>query len=166
MLITVVCLGNICRSPIGEAVLTARLEQAGLGGVVRVDSAGTGDWHVGESADVRSQRVLAENGYELEHVVRQIAHHWMDEIDLLLAMDDQNYANLQALAAQAASPPRLHMFRHFDPTLAHIEEPDDRLNVPDPYFSDLDAFRDVLGMIERASDGLVAKLRAELNLER
>lgn len=166
MLITVVCLGNICRSPIGEGVLAQRLAGAGLGELVRVDSAGTGSWHVGDGADHRSLRVLEERDVPLNHVVRQITAEWLDDIDLLLAMDTSNYADLRKLLSAAQNPPALHMFRHFDPALSAIPEPDNRLNVPDPYYSELDAFREVFDLIDRASEGLVAKLRAELLDER
>ena len=70
--ITVVCLGNICRSPIGEAVLRARLVDAGLADRVLVDSAGTGDWHLGHPADPRALATLDAHGYPHDHVARQI----------------------------------------------------------------------------------------------
>lgn len=156
-----VCLGNICRSPIGESVLAQRVAAAGLAGVVSVDSAGTGSWHIGEGANPRSMTVLAEAGYELDHVVRQIQPHWMDDIDLLIAMDTQNYLDLAAMVKESGASPRLHMMRHFDPELTHLPEPDELLDVPDPYWSELDAFRDVLAMVERSSDGLVEQLLRE-----
>ena len=154
MQITVVCLGNICRSPIGEAVLKDRIARAGLTDV-RVDSAGTGSWHVGEGAHPKSVAVLTEAGYELDHVVRQITPHWIDDIDLLLAMDTQNYHDLEQLIESSGAHTELHMFRHFDPELAHLDQPHPDLDVPDPYFSDVYAFREVLAMVERASDGVV-----------
>ncbi|NDF96834.1 MAG: protein tyrosine phosphatase, partial [Proteobacteria bacterium] len=70
--ITVVCLGNICRSPIGEAVLRDRVAEAGLADLVQVDSAGTGDWHLGHDADPRARAVLQQHGYPLSHQARQI----------------------------------------------------------------------------------------------
>ncbi len=106
--------------------------------------------------------VLTEAGYELDHVVRQIQPHWMDGIDLLLAMDTQNYLDLAAMIEESHARPRLHMMRHFDPALVHLHEPSDELDVPDPYWSELDAFRDVLAMVERACDGLVEQLQREL----
>ncbi|HEV8023372.1 MAG TPA: low molecular weight protein-tyrosine-phosphatase [Candidatus Nanopelagicales bacterium] len=161
--ITAVCLGNICRSPIAEAVIRHRVEAAGLGGVVVVDSAGTGDWHLGHGADPRSLSTLAANAYALDgHTARQITHDWFAELDLVLAMDSSNYQNLAAMAAMSGSQPDLHMFRSFDPALAHVVAPDPELDVPDPYYGGVDGFSDVLAMIERAADGLMAQLPVRL----
>jgi protein-tyrosine phosphatase len=157
--ITVVCLGNICRSPIGEAVLRARLVEAGLGDRVQVDSAGTGDWHLGHPADPRALSTLDAHGYPHDHVARQIAPHWMDGIDLLLAMDEANYADLQAMLA-GADTPELRMMRSFDPALAHLPEPHPELSVPDPYYGGPEEFDEVLRMIEKAADGIVDGLLA------
>jgi protein-tyrosine phosphatase len=161
--ITAVCLGNICRSPIAEAVLRDRVESAGLGDVVVVDSAGTGDWHRGHGADPRSLATLAANEYILDgHVARQITHDWFDSLDLVLAMDSTNFSNLQVLAEQAGVEADLHMLRAFDPALAHLSQPHPELDVPDPYYGGVDGFTDVLRMIEQASDGLVAQLPGRL----
>lgn len=157
--ITVVCLGNICRSPIGEAVLRARLADAGLSEQVVVDSAGTGDWHLGHPADPRTIAVLDEAGYPHDHIARQIAPHWMDGIDLLLAMDEANYADLVAMLP-ADGGPQLRMMRSFDPALAHLPEPHPDLAVPDPYYGGPEDYTEVLQMIEEAADGLVDDLLA------
>jgi len=160
--ITVVCLGNICRSPIGEAVLRQRLAAAGLGDRVSVDSAGTGDWHVGQGADTRAMAVLDAHGYEHDHTVRQITPNWFAEIDLALAMDESNYANLERLIARSGQDTELRMMRSFDPSLVHLPEPHHELDVPDPYYGAGDGFVQVLRMIERASDGLVEQLGIRL----
>lgn len=156
--ITVVCLGNICRSPIGEVVLRDRVSSAGLADRVTVDSAGTGDWHLGHGADPRTLRVLDDHGYEHDHVARQISPSWMAEIDLLLAMDEANYRDLQRMLPPSGGP-ELRMFRAFDPELAHVGEPDPRLVVPDPYYGGPEGFTEVLRMIEKAADGIVDDLR-------
>jgi len=165
--ITVVCLGNICRSPIGEAVLRERIGRAGLADVVLVDSAGTGDWHLGHDADPRSRRVLSAHGYLLSHRARQIDASWLSSIDLLLAMDSANHADLAALVALAPGrTPLLRMLRSFDPTLASLAAGDPALDVPDPYYSDEGAYLEVLQMIEPACDGLVAGLPALIDERR
>lgn len=158
--ITVVCLGNICRSPIGEAVIRDRLGRAGLAGQVVVDSAGTGDWHVGGLADPRSTAVLEANGYALDHRVRQIGPKWFPDIDLLLAMDASNYRDLAAMGAVASTD--LRMLRSFDPACAGIPEPSPALDVPDPYYGGADGFAEVLAMVERSSDGLISALEQRL----
>ena len=156
--ITVVCLGNICRSPIGEAVLRARLDEAGLAEHVVVDSAGTGDWHLGHPADPRALATLDAAGYPHDHVARQITPHWMDGIDLLLAMDAANYRDLARMLPRDGAP-ELRMMRAFDPALAGIPEPSPALDVPDPYYGGMDGFEDVLAMVERATPGTVAHIR-------
>jgi protein-tyrosine phosphatase len=158
--ITVVCLGNICRSPIGEAVLRARLVDAGLADRVQVDSAGTGDWHLGHPADPRALATLDAHGYPHDHVARQITPDWMDGIDLLLAMDEANYRDLRAMIGGSAEAPELRMMRSFDPALAHLPEPDPGLSVPDPYYGGPEGFDEVLQMIEQAADGIVDGLLA------
>ena len=157
--ITVVCLGNICRSPIGEAVVRDRVGRAGLPRPVEIDSAGTGDWHRGQGADPRALAVLDAHGYPHEHVARQITPHWFAQINLALAMDEANYADLERLITRSGQPTELRMMRAFDPALSGIGEPSPRLDVPDPYYGGPEGFEDVLRMIEAASDGLVTHLR-------
>lgn len=153
--VTVVCLGNICRSPIGEAVLRARVAEAGLADLIDVDSAGTGSWYLGGDADPRSKAVLAEHGYPLDHTARRIDHTWFEAIDLVIAMDSRNYEALEALIARSGEQVELRMMRSFDPDLAHLPQPSDALDVPDPYYGGPEGFDDVLDMIERAVAGLM-----------
>lgn len=157
--VTVVCLGNICRSPIGEAVLRDRVERAGLAEVVEVDSAGTGDWHLGYPADPRARAALEAAGYQLDHISRQIDQTWLDDIDLLVAMDSANYHDLRRLIDRSGADVELRMMRSFDPELAHLPEPHRDLEVDDPYYGGEDGFADVLRIIETAADGLVIELR-------
>lgn len=160
--ITVVCLGNICRSPIGEVVLADRIERAGLSHLVEVDSAGTGDWHVGHGADPRSVEILLRHGYDIEHAARQITHDWIEDIDLILVMDTSNYADVQGLMDLSGAQTEMRMFRAFDPQCADIAEPDPELDVPDPYFGGEEGFEIVLDMIERAANGLIRELPARI----
>ena len=116
--ITTVCLGNICRSPMAEAVIRARVLDAGFGGAVLVDSAGTDGWHIGEDADPRALQTLRAAGYDLEHSGRQITTAWFLEPgrpDLLLTMDASNYATVVELAPDALARERVRMMRSFDP---------------------------------------------------
>ena len=106
--ITAVCLGNICRSPMAEAVLRARVDDAGLVHVV-VDSAGTGGWHAGNGADPRTLATLQMRGYDLDHTARQITPEWFAERDLIVVMDSANYHDVVELrsTAQADTPVRM-----------------------------------------------------------
>ncbi len=154
--VAVVCLGNICRSPMADVVLAARVGDAGLTGVVEVVSAGTGDWHVGDPMDRRAAALLGAEGYDAtRHRARQVRAAWLDAYDLVLAMDGANLRDLRALArADAeADPERVRLFRDFDPV-----EPGGE--VPDPYYGGPDGFRDVLDMVERTADTLVAQVGA------
>ena len=153
-----VCLGNICRSPMAEAVLQTKANAAGLAAVV--DSSGTARWHAGGPADPRARRVLAEHGYELEHSARNFDVRWFDERDLIVAMDLDNLADLEQLARTPEHRAKLALLRSYDPALAHRRPPDDALAVPDPYLGTLADFENVLSMIERAADGLVTELLA------
>ena len=160
--ITTVCLGNICRSPMAEAVLRARINDAGLADQVDVSSAGTDGWHVGEDADPRALATLREAGYDLDHRGRQFLGDWHDPAhpdygDLVLAMDSRNYATLIGMAFEPVHH-RVRMMRSFDPALAGIPDGNSRLDVPDPWYGGIDDFIEVLGMLERASEGLVARL--------
>jgi protein-tyrosine phosphatase len=143
-----VCLGNICRSPTAEAVLRHKLVQAGLGEHVRVDSAGTGGWHVGEPPDPRSQRHAARRGYDLSTLrARRIDEDDFHRFDHLLAMDEDNLAELQRWRP-AGCRAALRLFA-------------DRA-VPDPYTGGPEGFDLVLDMVEAASDTWVGRLRVQL----
>lgn len=155
--IAVVCLGNICRSPMAHVVLASKLAEAGLDEAVEVVSAGTGGWYVDDPMDRRAATVLAASGYDgSEHRVRRFSADWYDSCDLVLAMDNDNHAALEALRPSHAEG-RLRLFRDFDPQA----EGDDR-DVPDPFYGGDDGFRRVLATVERTASTLVAALEREL----
>jgi len=152
--ICVVCLGNICRSPMAERVLAAQLDLAGLAGRVVVDSAGTGDWHLGEPMDVRARAELSRRGHDPGgHEARQIQPDWLDDYDLLLAMDRSNLAGVTALAAgQPGLTGRIMLLRTFDPAAG------DGAEVPDPYYGGADDYAEVFDLVDAAVKGLVGRL--------
>ncbi len=144
--IALVCLGNICRSPTAHVVLEARLAAAGLDHRVFVRSSGTADWHVGRPMDTRSAAALERAGYDASrHRARQYDVSWAADDDLVLAMDHDNLADL------GGRTDRVALFRDFDPV--GVGE-----DVPDPYYGGADGFDEVLTMVERTSDALVAAL--------
>lgn len=150
-----VCLGNICRSPTAEGVLRRKLEQAGLAGRVRVDSAGTGHWHVGEAPDQRSQAAAKRRGYDLSALrARQVSAADFLVFDYVLAMDEDNLAALQRLAP-AAERHRARLY------LAWLPDGSPR-EVPDPYYGGEAGFEQVLDLLEAAADALVIELREHL----
>ena len=152
--VALVCLGNICRSPIAHIVLEERLAREGLDQQVEVVSSGTGGWHDGEPMDRRAASVLRDAGYDpSRHRARTFSIDWYAENDLLLAMDHSNRADMIALSPTVAQEAQVRMFREFDP---EASEGDDE--GPDPWYGGSDGFRDVLAMIERTTDELVDRL--------
>ena len=150
--IALVCLGNICRSPMAHVVLGSALEAAGLADEVEVSSSGTGGWHVGGPMDERAAAVLLGAGYDgSAHRARQFDAGWLDH-DLVLVMDEVNLRDVRALGGE---PERVRLFRDFDPV-------DPGGEVPDPYYGGQDGFGEVLAMVERTSAALVAALRDAL----
>ena len=147
MHVVFVCSGNICRSPIAEKVFAAELERAGLADGVRVTSAGTGGWHVGDPADERAAAVLRAAGYPSDHRARQVDAEALGA-DLIVALDD---THRRALCDVGAS--RVRLLRSFDPTAPEGAE------VPDPYYGGDDGFDEVLAMIQAAVPGMLDWVR-------
>lgn len=157
--VALVCLGNICRSPTAHVILEDRLERAGLADDVVVSSAGTGGWHKGEPMDPRSAVALRKAGYDpSRHRARTFTADWFAEHDLLLAMDASNHADMIDLAPTVAQQGQVRMFREFDPEVAEDAAAAGIPEVPDPWHGGPEGFAQVLTMIERTTDGLVAAL--------
>ncbi|KRF12375.1 hypothetical protein ASG90_15490 [Nocardioides sp. Soil797] len=151
--IALVCLGNICRSPIADVVVNRRIAEAHLDGLVHADSYGTAGWHAGKQMDPRSAAILDAKGYDsTRHRARQIDAASAASYDLVLAMDADNARDLRDLGVPDE---RLRLLRDFDPT------PGDGV-VPDPYYGGDDGFRAVLEMVERSAGGLIAALEDEV----
>jgi protein-tyrosine phosphatase len=154
-----VCLGNICRSPTAEAVMRHLVKQAGLQDQVFIDSAGTGDWHIGEGRDPRSCEVGRRRGIPLTGAARQFRPPDFERFDYVLAMDRQNLQALKRLAPDAAARDKIHLLRSFD--LANDGSADE---VPDPYFGGPSGFDRVFDICLAACQGLLAHLRREHGL--
>ncbi|MDX1657424.1 MAG: low molecular weight protein-tyrosine-phosphatase [Nitriliruptorales bacterium] len=150
MRILFVCLGNICRSPTAEAAFREAADDAGLD--VEVDSAGTGDWHIGEPPDRRMQSAALEDGLELRGRARQVEPADFERYDLLVAMDRENRRDLQRLAPDAEAADKIRLFREYQPD---ADAPD----VPDPYYGGEDGFHEVVRIVRSAAKGLVDELR-------
>lgn len=148
-----VCLGNICRSPLAEGVFLHLLQEAALEEGFRVDSAGTGAWHVGNPADPRSREVALRNGITLTSTARQVHPRDFHDFDVIVAMDRSNLADLEALQEEHGGDARLVLMRDFDP------EPGDR-EVPDPYYGGDSGFDRVYEMVLRSARGLLDDLTA------
>lgn len=151
-----VCTGNICRSPMAESVFRARIEEAGLDGLVEVDSAGTGGWHEGDGADSRTVAVLEADGYESGHAARQFHASWFSHLDLVIALDSGHLKALRRLAPTPEDAAKVRLLRSYDPDAG------DDLDVPDPYYGPMDGFEECLEMVKAASPGLLAAVQQEL----
>jgi len=156
MRILFVCLGNICRSPTAEAVMRDLVRREGLAGEIEVDSAGTGDWHVGEPPDARSAEAARRRGIVMDGAARQVIAGDFDDWDLLLAMDRSNHRALLSLAADEESRAKVRMLREYDPEAVASGD----LDVPDPYYGGERGFEDVLDLVERACRGLLDDLKS------
>lgn len=158
--ISVVCTGNICRSPIGEVVLRTAMEEAGLGDRVLVASAGTGEWHLGDDADHRALAVLRLKGHTLhDHRARKFSAENFDDVDLVLALDYSHVDTLRALAPDEESAQKVRLLRSFDPDAVA----EDDLEVADPYYGDRRDFEITYDEVAAATPGVVAYVRTQLS---
>lgn len=152
-----VCMGNICRSPTAHAVFRARLRQAGLDQLVRVDSAGTHGYHGGRPPDERAQAHALRRGYDLSDLRAQPLRDDQMRVDLVLVMDAQNLQTVRGRYPDAP-PEQLRLLTDFCRHHASTE-------VPDPYYGGAQGFAQVLDLIEDACDGLLAHVRTALGQE-
>jgi len=150
-----VCLGNICRSPTADAVFRTLVKQAGLTDRIEVDSAGTGDWHIGHAPDERARQAAESRGYSMEGLrARQVTSQDFERFDAILAMDRANLIDLRKL-----SPPDYHhKIRLF---MDYASEYGVR-EVPDPYYGGDEGFYHVLELVESASQHLIEELKEQL----
>jgi protein-tyrosine phosphatase len=150
-----VCLGNICRSPMAEAVFARLVDEAGLAGEIEADSAGTAGWHAGEPADRRTLAVLRRHDIPYAGRSRQIQPQDLKRFDLVIAMDGDNLADLLFLDRERSLNGKLHRLMDFAP-------PGHPKDVPDPYYNG--QFDLVYDLVDAGSRGLLAHLRKEHGL--
>lgn len=149
-----VCLGNICRSPTAEAVMQAKIADAGLEDQISCDSAGTIGYHAGEAADSRMREHGSRRGYQLLSRSRKVTPEDFEDFDLIFAMDDDNQRDLLALAGPHGDKVR----RIVDCCTRHRADA-----VPDPYYGGAAGFEQVLDLLEDACENLLDELRQSLH---
>jgi len=149
-----VCMGNICRSPMAQGIFEKLLHEHDLADRIRVDSAGTHAYHVGEAPDVRAIRSAQRRGVDLsQQQARRVSAADFEMFDYVLAMDKSNYELLAGIC-QAGHLSKLHLFMDFAPDASSRE-------VPDPYYGGATGFERVLDLIEMAANGLLASIRQQ-----
>jgi protein-tyrosine phosphatase len=153
MKILMVCLGNICRSPLAQGILEHKAKQAGLNW--EVDSAGTGDWHVGEAPHKLSQKVAKLNGVDIcEQCARQFKKTDMLEFDRIYVMDNSNYKDVREMSGELWNDSKVDLF---------LNElyPGKNMDVPDPWYGEEDGYHEVYKLIEHTCDAIIRKAKAE-----
>jgi protein-tyrosine phosphatase len=143
-------MGNICRSPTAEGVMRALLREEGVDGV-EVESAGIGDWHLGDPPDRRSTAAAAQRGIVLEGASRQVRPSDFADFDLLIAMDRSNQRDLLELAPDAEAAAKVRLLREWEPGATDLD-------VPDPYYGEGQGFEDVLDIVQASCRALLDEL--------
>lgn len=146
-----VCLGNICRSPTAEGLFIHKVNELGLENYFYIDSAGTAAYHVGESANSKSQATANKHGIHLPSKARKFEYADLEEFDLILAMDSENLTNIRELDRKNTFTQKIKMMREFDP------KPDNG-EVPDPYYGGQQGFENVFQVLERSTEALLQEL--------
>ncbi len=147
-----VCMGNICRSPTAEGIFRHLIRNSGDDLWIEVDSAGTHAYHVGEKADGRARKTARARGIEMEDLrARKVDFGDFYQADIILAMDQDNYHNLLAMAPEEAKD-KIFMMMDFAPDHPALE-------VPDPYYGGPEGFERVFDMLEEAAQGLLKHLK-------
>jgi protein-tyrosine phosphatase len=153
-----VCLGNICRSPLAEAVFRQQVREADLDDRFDIHSSGTGDWHVGEGADDRMRETARKHGLSLEeHEASQFEKKDLERRDHILVMDKSNLNDVLYFDEEDRHNGKVRLFREFDP------QPGD-YQVPDPYYGGRDGFENVYAIVERTAQTLLDRLIDEYDL--
>ncbi len=149
MRILMVCLGNICRSPLAEGILQSKINSE----IIQVDSAGTAAYHVGELPDIRSIEVAKKYGIDLtKQRARKFTVKDFDLFDLIYAMDADNYQNILTLARGKEDVQKVSM-------ILNEIDPNSNLNVPDPYYGGNDGFENVYQMLDKACTIIADKIK-------
>lgn len=147
-----ICLGNICRSPLAEAVFRKAVVDAKLESRFRIDSAGTSGYHDGEPPDARTTEVAARRGVDLGGESRRLRPEDVAAFNYLVVMDEENRRAVERLVATSPATAEIRLFREFDPAA------NGKLDVPDPYFGGPDGFENVHDLVERSARGLLEHL--------
>ena len=145
-----VCLGNICRSPLAEAIFNHKIKEKGLEELVEADSCGTASYHIDQVPDSRTLANAKKNGISIDHYGRQLRADDLEYFDFIFAMDTSNHANILRLKNASAYTNKIALMRDFDPL--------DKGDVPDPYHGSEYHFQEVFDILDRTLDKFIAHL--------
>ena len=152
-----VCLGNICRSPAAEAIMTKKINEAGLQWNISVDSAGVMGYHTGEQADMRMKQHANLRGYEITSIARRFnPDKDFDEFDFIITMDNENFSDINSKDIEGKYSNKIHKMIEFC-TTNKVDE------VPDPYYDGKEGFEKVLDNLEDGCQGLLYKITINTN---
>lgn len=151
MKVLFVCLGNICRSPLAEAVFNHKIKQLHLQHRISADSCGTGDYHIGDQPDPRTIKTAQKNGVEIWHQARQLSAQDLTGFDYLFAMDEQNKRGILRLPDAGKHSHKIKLMREFDPQ--------GQGDVPDPYYGTMNDFQHVFEMLDRTLDVFIESIK-------
>lgn len=152
-----VCLGNICRSPLAEGIFLNQIRKLDLTKKVDCDSAATSTSQIGDAPDHRSQKIANKFGIRLTHIARQTTEGDLENFDYILAMDEENFKNINLIKKNSTSPSskaKIKMMLDFHPDPSFKE-------VPDPYYGTIKDFENVFNLLETANEGLIKFLKKE-----
>jgi len=142
-----VCLGNICRSPMAEAIFNYKISEKGLSDAFESDSCGTANYHIGLSPDHRAIRNLLKNQVPVSHAARQLTEADLDYFDLILAMDQRNYDHITRLPNATTHQHKIKLMRDYDPL--------ETGEVPDPYYGGDEGFQEVFEILDRSIEMMI-----------
>ncbi len=156
--ILMVCLGNICRSPVAEGIMQSKLDQYNLN--ITVDSAGTSNYHIGENPDVRSTKNALKNGIDISKLIsRQFKADDFGRFDIIYVMDEQNKIDVLSLARNENDKSKVKLMLSELPNSSHK-------SVPDPYFGGEEGFQLVFDLLSQACENVALKLAHQVNLQK
>ena len=154
-----VCTGNICRSPLAEALLRRKLEERGVADRFDVDSAGTVADHVGQQSDERMRKTAQRRGITIDHRARPVTRADMERFDLVVGMDDWHLSTLDRMVD--GQEVEIRKMREFDPDADAAAGSGEAPDVPDPWYGGMDGFERVYEMVDRSCEVLAAHLTGE-----
>lgn len=149
-----VCLGNICRSPLAEAIFKHKVESRNLQHLFDTDSCGTSNYHIGDIPDPRTFAIATKHGIKMDHIVRQFTVEDLECCDYIFAMDKNNFKNILRLSDSDGHKEKVFLMRQFD-SLGKGEE------VPDPYWGNEREFQEVFDILDRSIEGFLEQIGNE-----